>query len=669
MTSISDSISTLKGIGPKKESLFALMGINTLGDLVNHFPYTYQDRRIFNNISDLTEGSIAHIKCKVTLVVTDKYRKNKKQNLRILVSDETGSLDVVFFNANYLLNTIKVGDPIVLYGRASINRGKVQLTHPEITNLKMEKYQPKILPIYRTIKGISQKEIRKNIDLILENQLEFEEELPLEIVKKNKLCPRDFAINNLHHPQSKEHLKVAKFRMIFEELFVLQLGLTMMKRGVVDGIPLTADHEEFIKLLPYELTRDQQKVVDEITSDLCSNKAMNRLLQGDVGSGKTVVAEIALYKTVKSGFQGGFMAPTEILANQHYESLKAHFEPLGITVGLLTGSMKEKEKENTVLQLVEQKIDIIVGTHALIQEKVSFGKLGLVITDEQHRFGVNQRAILSEKGGNPHILVMTATPIPRTLAVVLYSDLSISTIKELPKGRKKIITEINSKSKTRNSYDSLIDQIKLGHQGYVVCPLIEESEVIDANSAIEVYEKLKIQYKELNIGLVHGQMKQSDKDSIMLSFKNKEIDILVSTVVIEVGIDVPNATVMIIENAERFGLAQLHQLRGRVGRGQDQSYCYLNNYSDGEISKKRLKVIASSTDGFYISEKDMELRGPGEIFGTRQHGIPDMEFADLVRHIDLLETIREQITDLEEIDEKILKKVEKIFGKNVNIKL
>ena len=669
MTSISDSISVLKGIGPKKENLFALMGINTVGDLLNHFPYTYQDRRVFNNISDLTEESIAHVKCKVTLVVTDKYRRNRKQNLRVLVSDGTGTLDVVFFNANYLLNTIKVGDTIVLYGRVSLNRGKLQLTHPELTNLKNEKYEPKILPVYRVTKGISQNEIRKNIDLLIAEDFSFEEDLPMAIVEKNKLCPKDFAVQNLHHPLSKEHLKVAKFRMIFEELFVLQLGLNMMKRGVALGIPLNGEYLEFIKKLPYDLTKDQEKVVTEITSDLSSDMAMNRLLQGDVGSGKTAVAEIALYKTVKSGYQGAFMAPTEILANQHYESLKAHFEPFGINVGLLTGSMKEKEKAGIVKELVNQNIDIIVGTHALIQDKVSFGKLGLVVTDEQHRFGVNQRATLSEKGGNPHILVMTATPIPRTLAVVLYSDLSISTIKELPQGRKKIITEVNSKNKASKSYDALIEQIKLGHQGYVVCPLIDESEVIEANSAVEIYEKLKLKYRDLNIGLVHGQMKQSEKDTIMLSFKNKGIDILVSTVVIEVGIDVPNATVMIIENAERFGLAQLHQLRGRVGRGQDQSYCYLNNYSDSDISKKRLKVIASSTDGFYISEKDMELRGPGEMFGTRQHGIPDMEFADLVRHIDLLETIREQINSLEIIDGNLSKKVKKIFGDNININL
>ena len=435
--------------------------------------------------------------------------------------------------------------------------------------------------------------------------------------------------------------------------------------------------QPFLDILPFKLTEGQQRTLKQIEEDLESNRAMNRLVQGDVGSGKTAVAELAMYKTVKSGFQAVIMAPTELLTKQHIATLKRHFEPLGIDVRLLSGSTRAKERSEILDDLKSGKIDILVGTHAVIQPDVEFANLGLVITDEQHRFGVNQRTLLAQKGENPNILVMTATPIPRTLAVILYGDLDISVIDTLPAGRKPIRTFLRYGDSRKKIYDFVEAQVKEGRQAYVVAPLIEESEAIDCKSAEEIYEELRKHYPDLRIGLVHGAMKQQEKDAIMENFTAGAIDVLVSTVVIEVGIDVGNATVMVIENCERFGLAQLHQLRGRVGRSGHQSYCILICGSDSETARKRNEIMCSTEDGFVIAEEDLKLRGPGEIFGTRQHGLPELNITDLVKNTDMLEKVKYVARDLIDMDPELelpehaelKKRVKKIFGEKIQLRL
>ncbi|MEG0291434.1 MAG: ATP-dependent DNA helicase RecG [Anaerovoracaceae bacterium] len=672
MTSMNDNVSTIKGIGPKKTELLKKMGITKISDLIYYFPRTYQDKRKITGIKDLTVGETCQIKGRVIFVASDKFNRTKKQNLRLLVEDSTGKVEIVFFNAQFLVKQIKRGDELLIYGKVTSSNGKTQFLHPEIEKIDGDTSELGIVPVYPITKGISQNEIRKLIRRILGEHIEFEDYIPKKIIEKNKLCPIDFAINNIHKPETVEHLKIAKYRLIFEELFIMQLGLLMMKRGEVKGVLFNGDTKEYTDKLPFELTDDQKKVLLEIKKDTSSGKSMNRLLQGDVGSGKTAVAEAALYLTVISGYQGAFMAPTDLLARQHYAGLKTMFDQFGINVGLLSGSMKAKEKREVLNKLKNGDINIIVGTNAIIQEKVDFNKLGLVITDEQHRFGVNQRLKLYEKGDNPHVLIMTATPIPRTLAIILYGDLDISIIKSLPKGRKKIITEKYSDKKRNYVYNKVLGEIKSGKQCYVVAPLIEESENISAKSATNIYEELQSKFinENVSIELIHGDIKQDKRDEIMAKFKSGEIHILVSTVVIEVGINVPNATVMVIENSERFGLAQMHQLRGRVGRGSLQSYCYLICNSESDVAQARAKIMTESTDGFYISEQDLKLRGPGEMFGVRQHGIPDMRLADLIRHTDILQKVRDEIkSEYNEVNDNLKARVISIFGEKININI
>ena len=474
----------------------------------------------------------------------------------------------------------------------------------------------------------------------------------------------------------------------------MQIGLLMMKKGRQSGRAHTADEKTFTDSLPYELTGAQKRALGEIARDLADGMAMNRLLQGDVGSGKTAVAEAAMYKVVKSGSQAAFMAPTDLLMKQHYETFSRDFAPHGITVGYLSGHMGAAEKRETLEKMAAGELDIVVGTHALIQDSVSFRNLGLVITDEQHRFGVNQRMSFSGKGNDPDILVMTATPIPRTLAVIFYGDMDVSVIDELPPGRQRIITNYYGSERRPAIYRRLVNELDLGHQVYVVCPLIEDSDSVEARSATSVYEELSGLYKgvkkstadsdpgerprdDIRVGLLHGEMKQEEKDAVMVEFAEGNIDVLVSTVVIEVGIDVPNATVMIIENAERFGLAQMHQLRGRVGRGKDQSFCMLILGSRSDIANERAKVLSESSDGFYISERDLDLRGPGEVFGTRQHGLPDTHLADMISHIDIMEELRGYALDILEDDrelakpenEKLRRRVAMLFSDDVTVSL
>lgn len=676
-----DSVSVLKGIGPKKKAALERLGIRTIEDLINFFPRDYQDRREIQPISHITEDHAALIRGKVERVQADPYRRGGKQILRICIRDASGQLEILFFNARYLAKTFHPGNDYDFFGKPMVNFGKLQMIHPDYA--PSEKGLEKgILPIYPLTSGISQKEIRSWQKSALESLSEIEEYLPSDIVERNRMCSVEWAVRNIHFPEEKRALQTGKFRLIFDELLTLQTGLLAARYAASEGkrglrFQKNAAEEDYIKTLGYQLTGAQKRVVSEIKSDLESGKVMNRLVQGDVGSGKTAVAEIALYKAVKSGFQGVMMAPTEILAKQHFTGLSKSFQAHNITVGILTGSMTAKEKRETLEGLSCGKIQILVGTHAIIQPDVVFWNLGLVITDEQHRFGVKQRTALSEKGDNPHVLVMTATPIPRTLAVILYGDLDISVIDELPPGRQKIVTRAIEESQRDLCYDFMEKELEKGRQAYVVAPLIDESEVLDVKSAEELYGELRERFSGYTAALLHGAMKQQEKDKIMDRFYKNEIQILVSTVVIEVGINVPNASIMVLENAERFGLAQLHQLRGRVGRGSHRSYCVLISKANSEVARKRAQIMAESQDGFYIAEQDLKLRGPGEIFGTRQHGIPDLSIADLARHMNILNDVKKEADRIIAEDPRLeseqyaglKQRVSKLFSDDFSLKL
>lgn len=676
---LKDSISCLKGVGPRKSEALAKLNIRTVEDLIFFFPRSYEDRRCRKEICQLREDETAVIKAEIKLAVSDRYRKGRKQILRLLAADDTGTIEVVFFNAGYLQKSFKVGTEYVFYGKVSAAFGKLQMVHPDFSK---DEGLTGIIPVYPLTKGITQKEMRtwqKTAGSLYDKA---EEMLSEETIERNRLCSMEYALRNVHFPQEKQKLLEGKYRLVFDELMVLQTGLMAARQNSIDGrsgiaFSRQVSVDEYIGSLPYELTGAQKRCIGEINDDLESERIMNRLVQGDVGSGKTAVAEAAIYKAVKSGFQAVMMAPTEILAKQHYEGLKANFEVHGIKVGFLSGSMKASEKRAVQQDLRDGKIDVITGTHAIIQPEVEFCRLGLVITDEQHRFGVNQRIRLKEKGTNPNILVMTATPIPRTLAVVLYGDLDVSVIDELPPGRQPVETRC-VRDKMRNTcYDFVEKQLEKGRQAYVVTPLIEESEVMDVRSARQVAEELSERFSGYNVALIHGAMKQQEKDEKMALFYKGEIDVLVATVVIEVGINVPNATVIVIENAERFGLAQLHQLRGRVGRGKYSSYCFLILEGNSEIAEKRCDIMEKSSDGFYIAEEDLKLRGPGEIFGMKQHGLPDLNVSDLAKHLDILNHAKAEAKKIIEDDpllqknqnQQLKRRVIRLFGEDFSLNL
>ncbi|MEE1037740.1 MAG: ATP-dependent DNA helicase RecG [Eubacterium sp.] len=669
MISSKNSIDTLKGIGPKKKALYNKIGIQTLENLLHYYPVAYQDRRFPRPISSLVEDESVLVRARISSVASNLPGRGKKQVLRLVVEDDTGKIDVVFFNAFYLKQSLKKGQEYCFYGRTQKNGNKLQMIQPEFESA--DKHISEIIPVYSTLKGLSQNELRKNIKSLLEEPLQ--EYMPQNILEERRLCPLGFKVKNLHFPTSRDHLKIAKYRQVYENLFVMQLGMEMMHKDRSEGIVMKESHLPYVQNLPFKLTNAQSKVIDDITCDMESGKAMNRLLQGDVGSGKTAVAAAALFKAAKSGYQSALMAPTEILAKQHFDSLKPMFDSFGIKTALLTGSMKAKEKRESLEAVSTGHVQIVIGTHALIQEGVTYENLGLVITDEQHRFGVNQRIDFSKKGWNPHILVMTATPIPRTLAVILYGDLDISIIDELPAGRKEIITKSASEKQRDSLYQFVIQEVKNGRQAYIVAPLIEESEAMEGVASVEILgQQLNEMFRKYGIKteILHGNMKEAEKDDKMHRFKENESDVLVATVVIEVGINVPNATVMVVESAERFGLSQLHQLRGRVGRGEYQSYCFLINNSKGDIAKKRMEIMCQSTDGFFISEKDLELRGPGEMFGTRQHGIPDESVISAVKHMDILELAKKDAKNyVNNISDDLKYKVEHMFGKNITFNL
>lgn len=658
---LDDEVKQLKGIGPKKSEALKKLDIYTFDDLIHHYPREYEDRTNIRKISELTDGETALIAGRIVKLAKGRSSRAKKGLLRLLISDETGVLEVLFFASGYLERIFLRGSVFSFFGKVSAKNSVLRLLHPDFEPYDPEKQQ-RILPVYPLAFGVSQNDLRKWQKIASSMYPMLQEYLPQKTLARNRLCGIEYAMMGIHFPEELQMVKEAKFRLVFEELLLLQTGLFYLKNyigeeksGLVFDKNVSMD--EFCGILPYEMTAAQKRVLAEISSDMDSPKMMNRLVQGDVGSGKTAVAAAAIYKAVKSGFQAVMMAPTELLARQHYDGLKEQFAAFGFKTEFLSGSLKAKQKRDVLERLELGLVDVLIGTHAVIQKTVTFHRLGLVITDEQHRFGVNQRALLTEKGENPDVLVMTATPIPRTLAVILYGDLDISIIDELPAGRKTIETRVVSGAGRDRAYEFLRTELQKGRQGYVVAPLIEDSEEVEARSAAGLHEELSQRFPEHCVALLHGGMKQEYKDEIMLRFYNREIDLLVATVVIEVGINVPNSTVMVIENAERFGLAQLHQLRGRVGRGSEQSYCILISEGKTPVSKERADIMTKTGDGFLIAEKDLELRGPGEFFGMRQHGIPELKIADLVKHRKLLEPVKTEALCILN-DDPALKKIE-----------
>lgn len=649
MIDLNKDVQFVKGIGPKKAKKLNKLGIFTLKDLIYYFPRQFEDRNNLKKIFELQNEDKATLKVIIVGITTSSPRKGMNIT-KVDVRDDTGYAKLVFFNQDYIKNTLKPGDTILVFGKVKKEFKSIELSSCEVEFLtNSPKNTCKIMPVYPLTYGVTNKDVMGMIKTALSDpNLEIKEYLPKRIIEKYKLCSIDYAIKNMHIPTSKEALKIALYRIVFEEFLILQLGLFTFKNGIedIEGIKFKKNKilDNIVSSLPFKLTGAQDRALNEIIEDMNSNNVMNRLVQGDVGSGKTVVALLALSYCVLNGYQGALMAPTEILAEQHYISLTDTLKDFGMNVELLVGSLTKKQKEKVLDKVKNNEVDILIGTHALIEDKVEFNKLGLVITDEQHRFGVRQRNKLSSKGDNPDILVMTATPIPRTLALILYGDLDISIIDELPPGRQPIETIAIDKKKRDNVYNSFVrTEVEKGRQVYIVCPLVEESEAIEAKSALNLVEELKTEYfSDLRVGLLHGKMKGSEKDSIMKSFKNKELDILVSTTVIEVGVNVPNATLMIIENAERFGLAQLHQLRGRVGRGSHKSYCILIYASKSDVCKQRMSIMEETNDGFKISEKDLEIRGPGEFFGTRQHGLPELKVANIFKHMKILKLAQQE---------------------------
>lgn len=677
---INDSISVLKGVGPKKVEIFHDIGIKTIEDLALYFPKSYEDRRTVTPISELKAGSDFLIQARLVNKRMGANRFNKKTPLVLNVSDDSGMLEVVFFNGYFLNKLFDIGKEYVFYGRVTENLDRLQIVHPEFTIAGSNDDVREIIPVYSLRQGLSQKEMRRmqrDIKLVYSCIKEW---IPKDIVEKNKLASLDFAISNMHFPSNAKKVLQSRYRLVFDELFTLETGLMYMKSDDSDVTGISIDiskGDEFISKLPFELTSGQRESWNEIKDDLQKPKKMNRLLQGDVGSGKTIIAEAAMLSAAASGFQSVIMAPTELLARQHFDTFVKDLSDHEISPVILISSMKASDKRMAMESISSGKAKVIIATHAVLEENIVFKNLGLVITDEQHRFGVNQRRKLSGKGEGVNILVMTATPIPRTIAAILYGDLDISQIRTMPKGRKGIHTYKCSQGERNRVFNFVEKEMKAGRQAYVVAPLIEDSESIDAKSANAIFDELQDRFDDFNIKLVHGAMKSADKDKIMQDFASAKVDLLVSTTVIEVGINVPNASVMVIENAERFGLAQLHQLRGRVGRGSDDAYCFLMCYTDSELANARMDIMTGSMSGFDIAEEDLKLRGPGEIFGTRQHGLPQLKISDLLRHRDVLEAAMNSARELIERDSKLEKpesvmvkqKVKKMFGSDISIDL
>lgn len=645
---LQDSVATIKGVGSKKLEKLNSLNIETVEDLLFYFPRTYEDRTTFLNLKDVQGEVKASFKVRVTGVNRNSYIRRNMHILSFDVEDETGKGTMTFFNQPFLKNSIKIGGIYNVYGKAVRERFITKISSPIAEKAGENLKTGGIVPKYALKKGVTNNEIVK---LIREVNVSLPEVLPDYLIKKYSLLSRNIAVKTMHFPDDLETLEKARKRLAFEELFLLQFALLTLKDNnrSEKSIKLKDNPKlkNFIDNLPFKLTEGQDKSLNEIINDLKSEKRMNRLLQGDVGSGKTIVAVIAMYFAYINGYQSTLMAPTEILAQQHYESVCELFKAENINVGLLTSSVSKKEREEILAKVRSGEIQMLIGTHSLINDEVVFKNLALTITDEQHRFGVKQRNTLQDKNQLANTLVMTATPIPRTLSLVLYGDLDISVIDTMPPGRKEIKTYgINSKMIDR-ALNFIKSEIEKGRQAYIICPLIDESEYMESlNSVIKTYENLRDKYFHEDVKLLHGQMKSEEKEEILNDFRDNKVKVIVSTTVIEVGINVPNATVMMVLNSERFGLAQLHQLRGRVGRCEHQSYCILHNGSSSVKSWERTKVMEKSSDGFFIANEDLRLRGPGEIFGTRQHGIPELMVSDFSTDYNILSYANVEASDI-----------------------
>lgn len=657
-------------IGEQRVKKLHNLGIYTVKGLVEHFPRDYDDRSNVKKINELTPNEMNTFRGRIKGVGENIRIKNMIMT-RVKIYDETGQINGVWYNQPYMKNTFFNDSEYIFTGKLAAKYNKKEIQSPEYEKIKEGEILSggRIIPMYHATNGLSQKILRTLIkDTLEKTESQLYDFLPIQVRKKYKLCDRNFAIQNIHFPEDNESFFIARKRLVFEELFMLQASLLKIKSAFHYGKTGLLFRnieccEELISELPFLLTNAQKNVFEEIKKDLTSGKVMNRLVQGDVGSGKTAVAMLAAYLAIKNGYQTALMVPTEVLANQHFEAFEKLFESLGIKTVLLSGSLKKKEKNLVLDDICSGEAQMIIGTHAVIQKTVTFRKLGLVITDEQHRFGVRQRGTLAEKGDNPHVLVMTATPIPRTLALILYGDLDISIIDELPPGRQRIDTSAVPASYHERIYEFIKKEIDKGRQAYIICPMIDESDKLDVQAVTSYTELLKNEtFRDYSVACLHGKMKPNLKQEIMDSFLNGDTKILVSTTVIEVGINVPNSTIMLIENAERFGLAQLHQLRGRVGRGAEKSYCILVCDSKNNVANQRMKVMQNSNDGFEISETDLKLRGPGEFFGTRQHGLPEMKIANLYKDIEILkeaqsasQELMENDPDMEQEENRLLK--------------
>lgn len=624
----------------KHLSKLELLGVKTVRDFLLYFPRTYNDTTEFTQIESINTAEINTIKGKLTTLFNVRTKFGKKIT-RGLFQDESGSIEVIWFNQPHLVKMLPRKKDIILSGKARFSAGKVTLQNPSYEIVKQYEEQihsGRIVPVYHETEGISSKWIREKLKPLIDDWTTlFEEYMPKDIMDEYNLTDYQTAIKNAHFPETEEALEQAKIRLAFDELFLLQLkalqkkwywrNISHQEKKIMEI--KTETIKDCIEKLPFTLTGAQKKVIKEILEDLKQPYPMTRLIQGDVGSGKTVVAAIAALNTIRNGYQVALMAPTEILAKQHYKTFLKILGPFGLNIQFIAGSTPNKQKNEVIRQMKTGTVDIVIGTHSLIQEGIGFKNLGLAIIDEQHRFGVKQREILKNQG-SPHLLSMTATPIPRTLAITIYGDQDLSIIDEMPAGRQQIITRVVPENKRIDAYRWIEDQVKKGRQAFIICPLIDESDVLEVKSVIKEFEFLSEHvFSDLNLGLLHGKLKQEDKDKTMEDFKNNIIHILVSTSVIEVGIDIPNATIMLIEGSERFGLSQLHQFRGRVGRGEHQSYCFLFTGGLSEEGQTRLKSMEKHSSGFKLAEIDLELRGPGEIYGIRQSGIPDLKMASL----------------------------------------
>ncbi|MBT6717234.1 MAG: ATP-dependent DNA helicase RecG [Nitrospina sp.] len=662
--SLDDPIQFIKGVGPKKALLLQKLQLAAIEDFLYFLPFRYEDRSQLKTISTLIPGEFSTFMAEV-LNAGVIYMGRRKRVFEVIFQDETGTTRSRWFrfNETYMLEKFKTGAKLIVSGKPTVNkRSGVEIVHPDTervtdeTTISLE--AGKIVPVYHTTDGLHQKSMRSILSNVLDKYLPLVDEvIPEDILRRHKLLARSEAFQNAHFPPSTDFIAKdldnfktpAQKRLIFEELFLIQTGLAFKKKHageIKTGMAFkTRGHliKQFIKLLPFQLTAAQKRVLAEIMEDLEKEKPMNRLIQGDVGSGKTIVALTALLTAVDNQSQAALMVPTEILAEQHYLNIRPYCDALGIELALVTGTLKGKERKAIYQDIETGKTRIIVGTHSLVQKEIQFKQLGLAVVDEQHRFGVLQREAIGKKGNHPHLLIMTATPIPRSLALTIYGDMDVSFLDEFPPGRQPIATRVFYEKQQDKAYALMESELNMGRQAFVVCPLIEESEVMDLKAAVTVFESIQERFPQLAACLIHGKLKKEERQEIMSRFLRNEVQVLVATTVIEVGIDIPNATVMIIEHAERFGLAQLHQLRGRVGRGKHASHCLLAAYFPiSEEGKARMTAMQNSRDGFEIAEEDLKIRGPGDFMGTRQSGLPILKIANLIRDIKILDVARKE---------------------------